>query len=43
MKTGDLCSVTVSYGSRGSSVSIATDYGLEDRGSIPDRGRGCFF
>jgi hypothetical protein len=29
--------------SRGSSVSIVTDYGLNDRGSIPDRGRGFFF
>jgi hypothetical protein len=24
----------------GSSVSIVSDYGLDDRGSIPDRGRG---
>jgi hypothetical protein len=29
--------------SRGSSVSIVTAYGLDDRGSIPDRGRGFFF
>jgi hypothetical protein len=29
--------------SRGSSVSIVSDYGLDDRGSIPDRGRGFFF
>jgi hypothetical protein len=29
--------------SRGSSVSIVSDYGLYDRGSIPDRGRGFFF
>jgi hypothetical protein len=29
--------------SRGSLVSIASDYGLDDRGSIPDRGRGFFF
>jgi hypothetical protein len=29
--------------SRGSSVSIVTDYELDDRGSIPDRGRGFFF
>jgi hypothetical protein len=29
--------------SRGSSVSIVTHYGLDDRGSIPDRGRGFFF
>jgi hypothetical protein len=25
------------YGSRGSSVSIVSDYGLDDGGSIPDR------
>jgi hypothetical protein len=29
--------------SQGSSVSIVSDYGLDDRGSIPDRGRGFFF
>jgi hypothetical protein len=29
--------------SRGSSVSIVTDYGLDDRDSIPDRGRGFIF
>jgi hypothetical protein len=29
--------------SRGSSVSAVTDYGLDDRGSIPDRDRGFFF
>jgi hypothetical protein len=28
---------------RGSSVSIVSDYGLDDRGSIPGRGRGFFF
>jgi hypothetical protein len=28
--------------SRGSSVSIVSDYGLDDRGSIPDRSRGFF-
>jgi hypothetical protein len=28
---------------RGSSVNIETDYGLDDRVSIPDRGRGFFF
>jgi hypothetical protein len=33
-------SVTQKKGSRGSSVSIVSDYGLDDRGSIPDRGRG---
>jgi hypothetical protein len=26
----------------GSSGSIVSDYGLDDRGSIPDRGRGFF-
>jgi hypothetical protein len=26
--------------SRGSSGSVVSDYGLDDRGSIPDRGRG---
>jgi hypothetical protein len=29
--------------SRGSSGSTVCDYGLDDRGSIPDRGRGFFF
>jgi hypothetical protein len=33
----------VLVGSRGSSGSIMSDYGLDDRGSIPDRGRGFFF
>jgi hypothetical protein len=28
--------------SRDSSVSTAMDYGLGDRGLIPDRGKGCF-
>jgi hypothetical protein len=28
--------------SRGSSVSIMSDYGLDDRGSIPGRGKGYF-
>jgi hypothetical protein len=28
--------------SRGSSVSVESDYGLDGRGSIPDRGRGFF-
>jgi hypothetical protein len=27
----------------GSSGSIMSDYGLDNRGSIPDRGRGFFF
>jgi hypothetical protein len=30
-------------GSRGSSGSIVSDYGLDDRGSIPGRGKGFFF
>jgi hypothetical protein len=30
------------YMSRGSSVSIVSDYGLDDRGSISDRGKGFF-
>jgi hypothetical protein len=29
--------------SRGSSVSIVSDYGLDDWGSIPGRGKGYFF
>jgi hypothetical protein len=29
--------------SRGSSGSIVSDYGLDDRGSISGRGRGFFF
>jgi hypothetical protein len=29
--------------SRGSSGSIVSDYGLDDRGSIPSRGKGFFF
>jgi hypothetical protein len=29
--------------SRGSSVSIVSDYGLDSQGSIPDRSRGFFF
>jgi hypothetical protein len=29
-------------GSRGSSISIVSDCGLDGRGSIPDRGRGFF-
>jgi hypothetical protein len=33
----------VNLWSRGNSVSIVSDYGLDDRGSIPDKGRGFFF
>jgi hypothetical protein len=29
--------------SRGSSGSIVSDHGLDDRGSIPNKGRGFFF
>jgi hypothetical protein len=34
---------TSNMSTRGSSGSIVSDYGLDDRGSIPDRGRGFFF
>jgi hypothetical protein len=37
---GSLSGCTGSTRSRGSSVSIVTDYGLDDWGLIPDRGRG---
>jgi hypothetical protein len=33
---------TTTNWSRSSSVSIVSDYGLDDRGSIPDRDRGFF-
>jgi hypothetical protein len=36
-----VCIVSV-VGSRGSSVSIVSDYGLGDRGSIPGRGKKIF-
>jgi hypothetical protein len=43
----DSCVFYVTYvrgfRSRGSSGSIVSDYGLDDRGSIPHRGRGFFF
>jgi hypothetical protein len=29
--------------SRGSSGGLVSDYGLDDRGSIPDKDRGFFF
>jgi hypothetical protein len=32
----------VSTPSRGSSVSMVSDYGLGDQGLIPDRGKGFF-
>jgi hypothetical protein len=35
--------VVVIRRSHGSSVSFVTDYGLDDRGSIPNRDRGFFF
>jgi hypothetical protein len=38
----ELCNLTQSS-SCSSSGSIVSDYGLDDRGSIPDRGRGFFF
>jgi hypothetical protein len=34
---------TVPQRSSGSSVSVVSNYGLDDRGSIPERGRGFFF
>jgi hypothetical protein len=34
---------THSIWSRGSSVSIVSDYGLDNQASIPGRGRGFFF
>jgi hypothetical protein len=33
----------IKFRSRGSSGSIVSDYGLDDRGSIPDRGWEFFF
>jgi hypothetical protein len=35
-----MTSVVLLLRSRGSSVIIVSDYGLDDRDSIPDRGRG---
>jgi hypothetical protein len=37
------CSLLSYLMSRASSVSIVTDYGLDNRGLIPVRGRGFFF
>jgi hypothetical protein len=34
---------TIKIWTRGSSGSIVSDYGLDDRGLVPDRGRGFFF
>jgi hypothetical protein len=39
----DLISATFQMRSRSSPGSIVSDYGLDDRGSIPDWGRGFFF
>jgi hypothetical protein len=36
------CSL-ISSRSRGSSFSIVPNYGLDDRDSVPGRGRGLFF
>jgi hypothetical protein len=36
------CSLVCPVLSRGSSVSIASDYGLDDQGSIPDGGKNYF-
>jgi hypothetical protein len=38
-----VCYILSVIRSRGSSVSIVSDYGLDDRGSIPDKGRRFFF
>jgi hypothetical protein len=38
----DVNALNESITSRGSSVSIVSDYGLDDQGSIPDRSRGFF-
>jgi hypothetical protein len=38
----DTCGKYVCHGSRGSSGSIVSDYGLDDRGSIPGGGKGFF-
>jgi hypothetical protein len=40
--TVGICTPTEESWSRGSSGSIVSDYGLDDRCSIPDRGRGFF-
>jgi hypothetical protein len=42
MVFNDIKRVIIRLMSRGSSGSIVSDYGLDDRGSIPDRGRGFF-
>jgi hypothetical protein len=45
-KTGNVLisvSIELTLWSCGSSGSIVSDYELDDRGSIPDRGRGFFF
>jgi hypothetical protein len=36
------CHPNAPLGSRGSSVGIVSDYGLDGRGSVPDRGTGFF-
>jgi hypothetical protein len=41
-ETGSAFINLTDLGSWGSSVSIVSDYGLDSRGSIPDRGRGFF-
>jgi hypothetical protein len=42
VKFGELTNVSANIRSWGSSVSIVTDYGLDDWCLIPDRGRGFF-
>jgi hypothetical protein len=39
----EFITLIISAESRGSSGSIVSDYGLDDQGSIPGRGRGFFF
>jgi hypothetical protein len=40
---GIIRTIIIVIRSRGSSVSLVFDYGLDDRGSIPGRGKGFFF
>jgi hypothetical protein len=41
-RTFMICTLYLTLVGWGSSVSTVSDYGLKDRGSIPDRGRGFF-
>jgi hypothetical protein len=42
VKPSPFQTITVRKRSQGSSVSIVSDYGLDNWGSIPNRGRGFF-